>query len=119
MPSDASDGAAVDARGSYPIAAVGASAGGLAPTAELLRDLGAEPGIAVVVIHHLDPTHESSLVDILSRATTMPVTAASDGASVEPNHVYALPPDAGLLINQGSLKLVPRLEEAGLHLPID
>ena len=31
------------------------------------------PGIAIVVIHHLDPTHESSLVEILSRATAMPV----------------------------------------------
>ena len=119
MPGDVSDAAAVDAPGSFPIAAVGASAGGLAPTVELLRDLGAEPGIAIVVIHHLDPTYESSLVDILSRATTMPVNAASDGTGVEPNHVYVLPPNAGLLINQGSLKLVSRLEETGLNLPID
>lgn len=40
----------------FPIVAVGASAGGLAPTGELLHELGAEPGIALVIIHHLDPT---------------------------------------------------------------
>lgn len=103
----------------FPIVAIGASAGGLAPTTELLRGLGAAPGSAIVVIHPLDPTHESGLVDILSRATTMPVAAASDGAAVESNHVYVVPPNAGLLIGQGRLKLVPRPEAGGLHLPID
>ena len=119
QPSDASDVSDAANAGSFLIAAVGASAGGLAPTAELLREIGAEPGIAIVIIHHLDPTHESGLVDILSRATPMPVAAASDRARVEANHVYVVPPNAGLLINQGILRLVPRLAESGLHLPID
>lgn len=103
----------------FPIVAVGASAGGLAPTSELLRQLGDKPGLAVVVIHHLDPTHESGLVEILSRATRMPVVAASEGLRAAPNHVYVVPPNAGLLIEHGLLKLVPRVEVAGLHLPID
>ena len=103
----------------FPIAAIGASAGGLSPTCELLRELGARPGVAVVVVHHLDPTHESGLVDILSRASAMPVTATADGARVEPDHVYVVPPNAGLLIERGILKVVPRVEERGLHLPID
>ena len=107
------------ARDCFPIAAVGASAGGLAPTRELLGHLGEKPGVAVVVIHHLDPTHESGLVDILSRATAMPVVVASEGLRVERDHVYVVPPNAGLLIAQGILKIVPRVEEGGLHLPID
>ena len=115
----ASDTPSPAARGSFPIAAVGASAGGLAPTVELLRDLGPQPGIALVIIHHLDPTHDSGLVEILSRATAMPVAAATDGARVEANHVYVVPPNAGLLIRQGILKVVPRMEEGGIHLPID
>jgi two-component system CheB/CheR fusion protein len=107
------------ARGSFPIVAVGASAGGLAPTVELVRELGPQPGIAVVVIHHLDPTHESGLVEILARATALPVVAATDGIRVERDHLYVLPPNAGLLIRQGVLKIVPRQAEGGLHLPID
>ncbi len=101
--------------GSFLIAAVGASAGGLAPTGELLRELGAKPGIAVVVIHHLDPAHESKLVEILSRTTSMPVAAASDGARIESDHVYVVLPNEELLIHQGILKVTPRLPEAGLH----
>ena len=65
---------------SFPIVAVGASAGGLAPTVELLRSLGTEPKVAVVVVHHLDPTHESGLVEVLSRATAMSVATALDDA---------------------------------------
>jgi len=103
----------------FPIVGVGASAGGLAPTCELLRELGREPGVALVLIHHLDPTHESGLVGILSRATPLPVTAATDGARVECDHVYVIPPGADLLINQGVLSLVPRSEGGGVHRPIN
>jgi len=116
---DVKEASATDARGAFPIVGVGASAGGLSPTSELMRGLGAAPGIAVVIIHHLDPTHESSLVEILSRATALPVVVATDGALVEPNHVYVMPPNVGLLISRGILKLVPREEHGGLHLPIN
>jgi two-component system, chemotaxis family, CheB/CheR fusion protein len=114
--SDVQEGAA---RGSFPIAAIGASAGGLAPTVEVIRELGRQPGLAIVVIHHLDPTHESGLVEILSRATAMPVAAATDGVRVEANRVYVVPPNAGLLVSQGVLKVVPRLQEGAQHLPIN
>lgn len=105
--------------GSFPIVGVGASAGGLAPTGELLRHLGSEPGVAVVIVHHLDPLHDSGLVDILARLTPLPVTVATDGLRVEPNHVYVVPPNAGLLIYSGQLNLVPRVEQGELHLPIN
>jgi two-component system, chemotaxis family, CheB/CheR fusion protein len=103
----------------FPVVAVGASAGGLAPTVELLRELGPRPDVAIVVIHHLDPTHESSLVEIFSRATPLAVVVATDDVRVEPNHVYVLPPNTGLLIQAGILNVVPRVGTGGLHLPIN
>ncbi len=107
------------ARSSFPVVAVGASAGGLAATVELLHELGPEPGIALVVIHHLDPTHTSGLVDILSRATTLPVAAAADGLRLEPNNVYVIQPNEDLLVSHGVLKVVPRADGGNLHLPIN
>lgn len=103
----------------FPIVGVGASAGGLAATTDLLRHLGPRPGLAVVVVHHLDPSYESSLVDIFSRVTPLPVAAATDHTPVESNHVYVVPPNAGLGIAGGRLDLTPRRETGGLHLPID
>ncbi|HEX7672249.1 MAG TPA: CheR family methyltransferase, partial [Polyangiaceae bacterium] len=105
--------------GTFPIVGVGASAGGLAPTMDLIRELGAAPGVAVVVVHHLDPTHPSGLVEILSRVTPLPVVAAADGVPVELDHVYVIQPNTGLLIHRGILEVVPRVDEGGLHLPIN
>ena len=49
--------------------------------------------MAFVLVQHLAPTHASALAEILSRATTMPVMEVQDEPTVEPNHVYVIPPD--------------------------
>ena len=117
--STAADPNIVETGAPFPIVGVGASAGGLAATTELLRHLGPSPELAVVVVHHLDPSHESSLVDIFARVTPLPVAVVSDGLRVESNHIYVVPPNAGLGIAGGRLNLTPRTETGGLHLPID
>jgi two-component system, chemotaxis family, CheB/CheR fusion protein len=105
--------------GAFPIVGVGASAGGLAATTELLQHLGAHSGVGIVAIHHLSPTHTSSLVEILARATPLPVHLATDGICVERNHVYVVPPNADLLLDGPRLRLTARLDGSGLHLPVD
>lgn len=77
---------------SFPIVAVGASAGGLEAFTQLLKALPADTGMAFVLVQHLAPSHPSSLAEILSRATRMPVMEADDGQPVQPNHVYVIPP---------------------------
>src|ERR1700722_8884377 len=99
--SDASDVGGAAVPDLFPIVGVGASAGGLTPTVELIRALGPRPEIAVVVVHHLDPAHESDLIEILSRATSLAVVPATHGVPVERNHFYELPPNTGLLIGPG------------------
>jgi two-component system CheB/CheR fusion protein len=46
-----------ETRVSFPIVAIGASAGGLEAFSNLLRALPSDPGVALVFIPHLDPTH--------------------------------------------------------------
>jgi PAS domain S-box-containing protein len=103
----------------FPIVGVGASAGGLAASIELSRHLGPLPGAGIVIFHHLEPTHESALVEILSRTTPLSVQSADDGSRVEPNRIYIVPPNARLSIEDGLLKLTPRPDGAGAALPID
>jgi two-component system CheB/CheR fusion protein len=102
-----------------PVAGIGASAGGLEVFKFLLADLPADTGLAIVFIPHLDPKHHSMLAEILARATAMPVSEAADGMPVEANHVYVVPANADLTMAQGALRLFPRTQTPGFHMPID
>jgi two-component system CheB/CheR fusion protein len=104
---------------SFPIVGVGASAGGLETFSQLLQDLPLDTGMAYVLIQHLDPKHESMLTSLLTRTTPMPVVEATDGLSVEPNHVYVIPPNTNLGILHGTLHLMPRGDPHKQHLPVD
>ena len=102
----------------FPIVGVGASAGGLEAFTQLLTALPHDTGMAFVLVQHLAPNHPSALAEILSRATKMPVTEVHGEPTVEPNHVYIIPPGRTMTISNGALQLLPR-ETSGLHRPID
>src|SRR3546814_13437341 len=88
----------------FPIAAVGASAGGVEALEGFFRGLPERPGIAVIVLTHLNPAHESVLHEIIARYTGLTVRVAEDGAPAETDHVYVLPAGAPLGIEGGRLK---------------
>jgi len=104
---------------SFPVVAVGASAGGLAAFTALLQAVPPATGMAFVLIQHLEPQHKSALTALLSKATSMPVAEVSDGMTVEPNHVYVIPPNKDMTIRGGALRLSPRSRASGLPHPID
>jgi len=60
---------------------------GLEAFTQMLHALPVDTGRAFVLVQHLAPTHASMLTEILSRATSMPVTEVKDQMPVEPNHV--------------------------------
>jgi two-component system CheB/CheR fusion protein len=103
----------------FPVVGVGASAGGLEAFTQLLGNLPDDTGMAFVLVQHLAPRHESQLADLLSRTTRLPVNEATEGMAVRPNHVYVIPPDTNMVLAQGNLRLTPRGETRGLHLPVD
>src|SRR2546430_4960369 len=106
-------------RGLFPIVGVGAPAGGLEAFTQLLKALGPGIGMAYVLVQHLDPSHDSALTELLAKATEMLVTQVTDATPVEPNHVYVIPPNVDMIISQGILRLTPRTETRGHHMPID
>jgi two-component system, chemotaxis family, CheB/CheR fusion protein len=103
----------------FPIVAIGASAGGLEAFSNLLRALPPEPGFALVFIPHLDPTHESAMVELLSRTTRLPVLQAEEGMRVSCDSVYVLPPNWEMTIARRVLHLEKREPGPGHHMPID
>lgn len=107
------------ARTPFAIAGIGASAGGLEAVTALLRNLPTNPGMAFVVIQHLDPTRSSALPALLQRATAMPVMEAKHGMAMEANCVYVIPPNRTLRLAKRRLKLSPRTGDHELHMPVD
>ena len=92
----------------FPIVGIGASAGGLEAFTELLKHLPLDTGMGFVLVQHLDPQHESTLPQLLARATSMPVREVTNNLRVEPNHIYVIPPNTNLSLVRGVLKLQPR-----------
>lgn len=103
----------------FPIVAIGASAGGLEPLRQLLSRLPADTGMAFIVIQHLDPDRPSLLASVLASDVQMPVVEVADGMRAKPNRVYVIPASADLSIHAGLLTLVPRQRRGKRHLPID
>ena len=90
----------------FPVVCVGGSAGGLDAYIRLLDCLPADLGVAVVIVNHITlfPTR---LHTILPRHTTMPVELITDRLLIEPNHVYIIPENRELHVDDGEFHLRP------------
>ena len=109
----------VEAKGSVPVVAIGASAGGLDPIRKFLESTPANSGLAFVVIQHLDPNSKSLLPELLAKVTEMRVQGADEGVALAPNNVYVIPPGVYLSIESGKLRCAPILSGIGPRIPID
>src|SRR5260221_1715089 len=93
---------------SFPLVAIGASAGGLEAILSMLEFLPAETGAAFVVLQHLSPNHESILPELLERKSKMPVYKVEDGMPVQIDKVYVIPPNTYLGLSGNQFSLLPR-----------
>ena len=107
-------------RADFPIVAIGASAGGLEACRKLLDALPADNGMAFIIVQHLDPSHDSMMVDLLAGNTAMPVLQATDGMAIERERVYVIPPGVYLSVDdKGALRLSRPQARHGMRLPFD
>ncbi len=102
-----------------PVVGLGASAGGLQAVSAFLDNAPSDSGAAFVLVHHLDPDHESLMAGLLSKHTSMTVVLAEDEQRVAPNHVYVIPPNSYLEIKNGTLVLSEQKDRRGTRMPID
>ncbi len=80
----------------------------LMPLRNCLNQYRKTPDMAYVVVQHLNPTHQSSLTDILSRVTKIPIEEITDEVLIVPNHIYVMPAGKILTSIDGVLKLTQR-----------
>ncbi len=88
------------------IVGIGGSAGALDAYKALLQRLPPDTGMAFVVISHIHPAANSELAQILSRQTTMSVLLAVTAMPIQANHIYVIPANADLKIENHTFKVV-------------
>ena len=105
----------------FPIVGIGASAGGLAAFESFFAGMpsGQTPGMALVLVQHLAPDHESHLVDLVRRQTELEVFEVTDGMEVMEDCVYVIPPAKAMALRGGRMRLLEPTEPRGHRLPID
>jgi two-component system CheB/CheR fusion protein len=103
----------------FAVVGMGASAGGLEACRKFVDALPADTGMAFILVQHLDPTHESLMVDLLAGHTSMTVLQATDGMLIEREHLYVIPPGTYLSVGNGALHLSQPQARHGARLPFD
>ena len=88
------------------IVGIGGSAGALNAYKALLDAMPHDTGMAFVIISHMNPTAHSQLAKILQRHTKMSVIVASEAMPILSNHVYVIPPDSNLTMENYRLKVI-------------
>ncbi len=117
--SNAVEKTASPAESVFRVVGIGASAGGLEALQQFFSNMPSDRGVAFVIVQHLHPTLHSSMPEILSRFTKMPVRVAADGTNVEPNSVYLIPPNKNMGMQDGALYLQEPARPPAQRLPVD
>lgn len=90
----------------FPIVCVGGSAGGLDAYIRLLRYLPSDMQVAIVIVNHLR-TVATHLHEILPNYTAMPVELITERLLIEPGHVFIIPEQRDLHVQDGEFRLKP------------
>ncbi len=88
------------------IIVIGASAGGLTPLTQLIRNLKIDNNTSVIVAMHMSPQHNSFLADILAKSTKFPVKNIQNKEAINTKTIYVVPPNRHLLFENLHFKLI-------------
>src|SRR5215218_555931 len=96
--------ATADKRPSY-LVVVGASAGGIEALSALTTALPPDFPAPIVIAQHLSPHRVSSLAEILSRRTQLPVRTVTAQEPLEPGVIFVVPPDRDVMITDHEVQV--------------
>jgi two-component system, chemotaxis family, protein-glutamate methylesterase/glutaminase len=90
----------------FPIVCVGGSAGGLDAYIRLLQNLPPDMGVAIVIVNHIR-SMPTQLHEILPHYTAMPVELVTENLLIEPDHVFIIPENRDLHVDNEEFHLKP------------
>ncbi|WP_128544759.1 PAS domain S-box protein [Larkinella soli] len=101
------------------IVGIGASAGGVEALRVFFENVPDNSGLAYIVILHLSPDYDSQLAQILQGVAGIPVIQVTETVPVLPNHVYVVPPNRHLEMQEGQLTVLPSTRPEERRAPVD
>ena len=102
----------------FSVVGIGSSAGGFEAAMDLVSTLPKDLSMAVVIVPHLDPNHQSRLADLLATKSSMTVAEIRNGERVEQNKIYVLPANANVVLEGTRLRL-RRRDTHSFPMPVD
>jgi two-component system CheB/CheR fusion protein len=102
----------------FSVVGIGVSAGGLEAFKQLLIAIPENSGMAYLLVQHHDSSHPSFLIDILQRATKIPVKEITNTIHIAPDTIFIIPANKILTSTNGALQLSPRKNKT-FNLTID
>lgn len=108
-----------DVAENFLVVGLGASAGGVQALRRFFSQVPAHTRMAYVVILHLSPDHDSQLAEVLQSTSAIPVTKVERRVRVEPDHVYVIPPNKNLEVDDGHIEVTDVTSNEVRRAPVD
>ncbi|MFP4588122.1 MAG: chemotaxis protein CheB [Desulfohalobiaceae bacterium] len=108
---DPAAGAAREDKAVLPVVGLGASAGGLEALKTFFSSVPRDSGLAYIVLVHLSPKQPSMMPQLLQKVTQLEVLAAEDGAVLQPDQVYVVPPHKEVCLYEGRIQLLDPVDQ--------
>lgn len=81
------------------VVGIGSSAGGLEALTSLIKGLPGNNNTAYIIAQHLSPKHNTMLVELLSRESTLMIKEAEHNETLESDVFYITPPNKNVEVN--------------------
>ena len=89
----------------FPVVCIGGSAGSLSAYVDILKQIPAGAGLAVVIVSHRSLENSDQLIKLLAKATGMEIIEANDGMLLAPGRIFVSPPHRTVTTDGVVLKL--------------
>lgn len=104
---------------SYPVAGIGTAASEIEILKKIILEIPAVSGMSYLIIENLYFPQSENLVEKLGSHAKIPVVEIVNDINLQPDHIYIIPENNFLVLENGLLKLKPRTRSSRVNNCLD